>query len=113
MRVYLYYLNPKRSLFIMSNIGKVFYDGLENIRLTDGVIHLAFYNVDGTGNSEKKEPAGEVVLSQQAFLRAYGAMTNMVNQLEKAGLVKRKDAEETKPTAGEDGGSAAGSPNFQ
>ena len=108
----------------MKDTCKVFYDGLENIRLTDGVIHLAFYNVVENGNEEKKETAGEIVLSQQAFLRAFSAMENMVSQLEKAGLVKRKGAEGVKapaPAAGESkpvpGGSgaapAAGSPNFQ
>ena len=99
----------------MGNMEKVFYDGMENIRLTDGVIHMSFYNNPGNGNEDKKEPAGEIVLSQQAFLRAYGAMTSLVEQLEKAGLVKRKGAEapNPKPAGGENKGSAAGSPNFQ
>lgn len=99
----------------MANMEKVFFDGMENIRLTDGVIHLSFYNNPGNGNEDKKEPAGEIVLSQQAFLRAYGAMTNLVEQLEKAGLVKRKGAEapNPKPAPAEGGTSAAGSPNFQ
>ena len=97
----------------MANMEKVFYDGMENIRLVDGVIHLSFYNL--IGNGEKKEPAGEIVLSQQAFLRGYSAMENLVSQLEKAGLVKRKGAEnsEPAPAGGENRGPAAGSPNFQ
>ena len=106
----------------MKDTCKVFYDGLENIRLTDGVIHMAFYHFAGNGNEEKREPAGEIVLSQQAFLRAFGAMESMVAQLEKAGLVKRKGPEdvkpavpgETKPVPGGSGPApAAGSPNFQ
>ena len=97
----------------MGNMEKVFFDGMENIRLTDGVIHMSFYNNPGNGNEDKKEPAGEIVLSQPAFLRAYGAMTNLVEQLEKAGLVKRKSPEETKETPAAGGSSPAGSPNFQ
>ena len=103
----------------MGNTGKVFFDGMENIRLVDGVIHLSFYNLTASGNGEKKEPAGEIVLSQQAFLRAFSAMENLVSQLEKAGLVKRKAPEGAPnpapaPVRGESGGPAAGgSPNFQ
>ena len=97
----------------MKDTGKVFYDGMENIRLVDGVIHMTFYNLTGSGNEEKKESAGEIVLSQQAFLRAFGAMGNLVSQLEKAGLVKRKNLEDPKPVPGEGGAAAAGSPNFQ
>ena len=97
----------------MGNTGKVFYDGMENIRLVDGVIHLSFYDLTGSGNEEKKEPAGEIVLSQQAFLRAFSAMENLVSQLEKAGLVKRKEPASPAPNPGEGGLPAAGSPNFQ
>jgi hypothetical protein len=98
----------------MKDTGKVFYDGMENIRLTDGVIHLEFYNLTRSGNEEKKEPAGEIVLSQQAFLRAFSAMENLVAQLEKAGMVKRRSPENTKPAPGDGGGAAVGgSPNFQ
>ena len=102
----------------MGDTGKVFFDGMENIRLVDGVIHLSFYNLTAGGNGEKKEPAGEIVLSQQAFLRAFSAMENLVSQLEKAGLVKRKAPEASpaapSPARGGSGGPAAGgSPNFQ
>ena len=99
----------------MKDTGKVFYDGMENIRLVDGVIHMTFYNLTGSGNEEKKEAAGEIVLSQQAFLRAFSAMENMVSQLEKAGLVKRRnpDAPNPAPVRGEGGPATGGSPNFQ
>ena len=107
----------------MSAAEKVFYDGMENIRLGDGVIHLTFYNLKGSGNDEKREPAGEIVLSQQAFLRAFGAMENLVSQMEKAGIVKRRGPEAAAaaaapgsspaPNQGEGGPAAGGSPNFQ
>ncbi len=97
----------------MGNTAKMFYDGVENIRLVDGVIHIEFYNIIRTGQTEKREPAYEIVLSQPAFLKAYGAMANMVDQLEKAGLVKRKSPEEAKETPAAGGNSPAGSPNFQ
>ena len=38
---------------------------------------------------------------------------NLVAQLEKAGLVKRKTPEGSAPASGEGGAAAAGSPNFQ
>ena len=92
----------------MGNTSKVFYDGLENIRMVEGVIHLDFYDING----KTKVPAGEVVLSQTAFLRMYGAMTNLIGQLEAAGLVKRTTGENGKPT-GPDAADAPASPNFQ
>ena len=94
----------------MSDTVKVFYDGMETVRLTDGVIHLEFYNLTGSGDGEKRVPAGEVILSQTAFLRAYGAMTNLVEQLEAAGVIKRTAPAESGKPAGEPG---SGSPNFE
>ena len=96
----------------MADTVKVFYDGLENVRLADGVIHLDFFNEVNTGTETKKVPAGEVVLSQTAFLRAYGAMTNLIGQLEAAGLIKRTVHQTGKP-AGPDTPDTPASPNFQ
>ena len=110
LRVYLYYLKQKRSIFIMPDTVKVFYDGLETVRLTDGVIHLEFYNEVTSGTETKKVPAGEAVLSQPAFLRAYGAMTDLIGKLEAAGLIKRKTAEPGSKPAAE---TSSGSPNFE
>ena len=93
----------------MSDIEKVFYDGLESVRLVDGVVHLKFYNEVNPGPDAKNVPAGEVVLSQTAFLRMYGAMNQLIGQLEKAGLIQRKTAAE--PGKAAEPGS--GSPNFQ
>ena len=92
----------------MSNIEKVFYDGLETVRLTEGVIHLEFFNLVKNGKEAKRIPAGEVIMSQSSFLRAYGAMTDLVDQLEKAGLVKRTPSEPGKKAE-----TGTGSPNFE
>ena len=89
----------------MSVTTKVFYDGMESVKLSDGVVHMEFFNLIAGENGGRKTLAGEIVLSQQAFLRAYAVMEDLVRQLEKAGLIKRKSQEAGK--------TAAGSPNFQ
>jgi len=93
----------------MNNTEKMFCDGVENVRLTDGVFHMGFYNIVRLGAEDKKVPAGEVVLSQPQFLRLYGAMTNLMEQLEKAGVIKRKAAEPGKASADAE----PASPNFE
>ena len=65
----------------MSDMKKVFYDGMGTVRMADGVVHMEFFNLTA---DEKKEPAGELVLSQRAFLRAFAAMENLIGQLEAA-----------------------------
>ena len=97
----------------MKNTTKVFYDGLENVRLTDGVVHLEFFNLAESGDTPKREPAGEVVLSQPAFLRMYGAMTSLIGQLEAAGLIKRTAPAAEKAPDAAAGNDAPASPNFQ
>lgn len=97
----------------MKEMNKIFYDGMESVKLVDGVIHMEFFNMVGKGNAEEKVTAAELVLSQQAFLRAYSAMENLVGQLEKAGLIKRKAPETTGTASPAPVTAAPASPNFQ
>ena len=93
---------------------RVFVDGMTSVKLMDGVVRMEFFNNLGTSRNPEPESCGEIVMSQQAFLRAFNAMEDLVRQLVQAGVVKRRAAGENAPAEGS--GTvppAEASPNFQ
>jgi len=94
----------------MQKNDRIFVDGMSSVKLMDGVVRMEFFNNLGSSRDPRPEPCGEIVMSQQAFLRAYNAMEDLMRQLVQAGIVKRHTE------GGEGAGDAAapgGSPNFQ
>lgn len=95
----------------MQKNDRVFVDGMTSVVLMDGVIRMAFFNNRGTARAPEPEPCGEIVMSQQAFFRAFSAMEDLMRQLVEAGVVKRGAADGDE--AGSAGVSSDASPNFQ
>ena len=73
----------------MQKSNRVFVDGMSSVKLMDGVVRMEFFNNLGTTREPQPQPCGEIVMSQQAFLRAYNAMEDLMRQLVQAGIVKR------------------------
>ena len=86
---------------------RIFVDGLATVKMSNGVILLDFFN---NKENDVQESCGEIVMSQQAFLRAYNAMDDLLKQMIAAGIVRRKGDAEAAPNA--PAGSSV-SPNFE
>ena len=88
----------------MTKNDRIFVDGMATVKMVDGVIHISFFN----NVNNQRENCGEICMSQQAFLNAFGAMENLIDQLVNAGIVQRntgnKEAEAPK--------AVSESPNF-
>ena len=83
---------------------RIFVDGMATVKMVDGVIHMSFFN----NINNQRENCGEICMSQQAFLNAFGAMENLIDQLVNAGIVQR-NTEKTSPEAPQ---AVTESPNF-
>jgi hypothetical protein len=95
--------------FLMRKGDRIFVDGMSSVKMTNGVILMEFFNNNKTNNAQ--EDCGEIVMSQQAFLRAYNAMDDLLKQMIAAGIVRRND--DAAPAGGEGAvRPAAVSPNF-
>ena len=97
----------------MQKNDRVFVDGMSSVVLMDGVIRMAFFNNRGTARDPEQEPCGELVMSQQAFFRAFNAMEDLMRQLVEAGIVKRNTDDDEAETAESADASSDASPNFQ
>ena len=71
---------------------RIFVDGLSTVKMTDGVIVMEFFNNRKSAGADIEEPAGEIVMGQRGFLRAYQAMEDLINKMEQAGIVQRKNS---------------------
>lgn len=67
---------------------RIFVDGLATVKMSGGVILMDFFNNNA---NEVQESCGEIIMSQQAFLRAYNAMDDLLKQMIAAGIVRRND----------------------
>lgn len=89
----------------MTKNDRIFVDGMATVKMVEGVIQMSFFN----NINNQREKCGEICMSQQAFLNAFGAMENLVDQLVKAGIVQRnaeKNSENNAPKT------VSESPNF-
>ena len=101
----------------MQKNDRIFVDGLHTVKVSDGVVFLEFYNNAGTTKEPVVDPCGKIVMTRQAFLSAFSAMEEVVGQMVKAGIVKRR-TEEQQPKGSTEKQPQAGSkepvsPNFQ
>ena len=71
---------------------RIFVDGLSTVKMTDGVIVMEFFNNRKSAGADIEEPAGEIVMGQRGFLRAYQAMEDLINKMEQAGIIQRKNS---------------------
>ena len=71
---------------------RIFVDGLSTVKMTDGVIVMEFFNNKKSAGADVEESAGEIVMGQRGFLRAYQAMEDLINKMEQAGIVQRKSS---------------------
>lgn len=69
----------------MNKNDKIFVDGMASVQMIEGIIRMSFFN----NNNNQREKCGEICMSQQAFLNAFGAMENLIKQLVEAGIVQR------------------------
>ena len=97
----------------MQKNDRVFVDGMSSVVLMDGVIRMAFFNNRGTARDPEQEPCGELVMSQQAFFRAFNAMEDLMRQLIEAGIVKRNTDGGEAESADSADAPADASPNFR
>jgi hypothetical protein len=89
---------------------RIFVDGLSTVKMTDGVIVMEFFNNRKSAGADIEEPAGEVVMGQRGFLRAYQAMEDLINKMEQAGIVQRKSGNQAN---GAPSNPEPASPNFE
>ena len=92
---------------------RIFVDGLGTVKLSSGVVQFEFFNNTTVNGQEVKESCGQIVMPQQAFLLAYGAMDELMKKMLDAGLIRRKDdaAAPAAPAAAPQ--KSTGSPNFE
>ncbi len=91
----------------MNKNDRIFVDGMASVKMVEGVIQMAFFN----NINNQREKCGEICMSQQAFLNAFGAMENLIDQLVAAGIVQRHDNPDANNGASHK--VAGGSPNFE
>lgn len=85
---------------------RIFVDGMATVKMVEGVIQMSFFN----NINNQRENCGEICMSQQAFLNAFGAMENLIDQLVKAGIVQRNAENKSADNAPK---TVAESPNFE
>lgn len=81
----------------MDNNQDIYADGIGEITLTGGMIRIDLVSMA----AGKKDPDGKpimefrkrIVLPPQGFLQGYGAMEDLVRQLQEAGVIKKNEAE--------------------
>ena len=93
---------------------RTFIDGMDSISLTDGMIRMELYNVLVNKNRNSSEPnpheiCEELIMTPQSFMKVFSTMENLVQKLEEAGILTRKDAAQA-PEKDQD---TELSPNFQ
>ena len=90
----------------MTKNDRIFVDGMATVKMVEGVIQMSFFN----NINNQRENCGEICMSQQAFLNAFGAMENLIDQLVKAGIVQRNAENKSADNAPK---TVAESPNFE
>ncbi len=83
-----------------------FCDGLEEVSVVSGVVRIDFFRYT-TGPKDKngrppREHSHRVLLSPDAFVQTFGALQEVVKQLEQKGMLKRRPDGAGAAPAGED-----------
>ena len=90
---------------------RIFVDGMENISLNSGLVRMNFFNTDTQKN--ESEITNELIMTPGGFLKAFGAMEDLVNKLIADGVITRnvKNNSENNSESSEVKNDSA-SPNF-
>ena len=76
----------------------LFVDGVSDISMVNGMVRVDLFSFSATEKGADGSPQPEfrqrIVLSPAGFLETFGAMQGMVQRLQDAGLIRRKDDEE-------------------
>lgn len=71
-----------------------FCDGLEEISVVSGVVRIDFFRYTNGAKDKNGRPPREhshrVLLSQEAFMQTYGALGQVLKQLEQKGMLQRR-----------------------
>ncbi len=80
----------------MSDSNIIYADGITNVSLNGGVIRVEWYAVTGSPPVEGEAPNREIVqtmiMSPQGFLETLGSFNNLLQQMDKAGMLRRVEA---------------------
>ena len=92
---------------------RTFIDGMETVSLTDGMIRMELYNVlvsrKSSSEPNQHEICEELIMTPQSFMKIFSTMENLVQKLEEAGIISRKETAQ----APEKDQQTELSPNFQ
>ena len=89
-----------------------FADTIGEIAITGSVIRIDLVSLSPTNRDDKGQPRPEfrqrVVMPVEGFMRSFGLMSQVVQQLEKSGVIKKVDAAQVEAATK----AAPASPNF-
>ena len=89
---------------------RIFVDGMENISLNNGLVRMNFNNeIDRKGESEV---TNELIMTPSCFLKAFGAMEDLVNKLIADGVISRNNKKNDDKIEKNTEESVSDSPNF-
>ncbi len=89
---------------------RIFVDGMENISLNNGLVRINFNNLNGKNNDS--EVTNELIMTPGAFLKAFGAMEDLVNKLIADGIITRNVKKDVDNSADSNNKNDNASPNF-
>ena len=80
----------------MSEHRRLFVDGISDISLINGVVHVTCANLerqDGEDDKAMPENSVKLALTVQGFLQSYGQMASMVRVMKENGVIRTKEAD--------------------
>jgi hypothetical protein len=88
----------------MDSNTEIFADGVGEITLAGGMVRMDLVSLVGSQRDKEDPPKmrfkARVIMPPDGFLRSFAAMESLVQQLVKAGLVKRREDGVTTETSG-------------
>jgi hypothetical protein len=95
---------------------EVFADGVGEVMLTGSVVRLDLVSLSLTEKDENGQPKiafrQRVVMPVDGFVRSFGMMAQLMQQLEQKGVVRRGETPSREPAAQPAPGAKPASPNF-
>ncbi len=92
---------------------ELFADTIGEVGLTGAVVRMDLYSLSPTERDENKKPKPvfrqRVIMPVEGFVQSFALMAQVMQQLEKNGVIKKGPAHGDKPTAEV----KPGSPNFK
>ena len=89
---------------------RIFVDSMENISLNGGLVRMNFGN--STDKNGEFEVTNELIMTPNTFLKAFGAMEDLVNKLIADGIITRNVKKESDNAENEEKKLESASPIF-